>query len=212
MINRTKLLEAAAHVYEEFGFRGATTRRIAQAAGVNEVTLFRTFGSKAALIEEALKARTSAPGYPKLPDGASDPEAELTAWCEQELAHLHSARSMIRKALGELEERPELVDCAREGASRAGRELRAYLGRLRRAGLIDPDVDVIAAASMLHGALFADAMGRDMAPEVYPPLARAPRVYARLFARMVGVRRAAARTKGAARRGASGARATRKTA
>jgi AcrR family transcriptional regulator len=209
MINRAKLLEAAAHVYEEFGFRGATTRRIAQAAGVNEVTLFRIFGSKAALIEEALKARTSAPAYPRLPDNASDPEGALVAWCEQELAYLHAGRSMIRKALGELEERPELIDCAREGASRAGRELRGYLGRLRRAGLIDPDVDLVAAAAMLHGALFADAMGRELAPEAYPPLPRAPRIYARLFARLIGLRRTAVGAKGAGQRGASATRPAR---
>ena len=50
---RAKILEAAARVYSQHGFRGATTRLIAQEADVNEVTLFRTFGSKEALIEEA---------------------------------------------------------------------------------------------------------------------------------------------------------------
>ncbi len=40
-------------VFAESGFRGATTRRIAEAAGVNEVTLFRQFKSKTALINEA---------------------------------------------------------------------------------------------------------------------------------------------------------------
>ena len=37
------ILEAAARLYGEHGFRGTTTRRIAQEAGVNEVTLFRQF-------------------------------------------------------------------------------------------------------------------------------------------------------------------------
>ena len=43
---RDRILEAAALVYAETGFRGATTRRIAERAGVNEITLFRHFGSK----------------------------------------------------------------------------------------------------------------------------------------------------------------------
>ena len=43
---REQLLEAAVKVFAIAGFRGATTRRIAQEAGVNEVTLFRQFGSK----------------------------------------------------------------------------------------------------------------------------------------------------------------------
>jgi len=51
---RDKLLDAAAQVYARTGYRGATTRRIAQQAGVNEITLFRHFGSKQALIQAVL--------------------------------------------------------------------------------------------------------------------------------------------------------------
>ena len=51
---REQLLEAALKVFADAGFRGATTRRIAQEAGVNEVTLFRQFGSKEGLILEAV--------------------------------------------------------------------------------------------------------------------------------------------------------------
>src|SRR6185437_17057975 len=43
---RERLLGAAAQVYAEAGYRGATTRRIAHEAGVSEITLFRQFGSK----------------------------------------------------------------------------------------------------------------------------------------------------------------------
>ena len=50
---RDRILEAAKKVYAQHGFRGATTRLIAIEAGVNEVTLFRQFKSKTALINEA---------------------------------------------------------------------------------------------------------------------------------------------------------------
>ena len=71
--NRARILDAAARVYAEYGYRGATTRRIAVAAGVNEVTLFRTFGSKAALIYEAVRscAESSSAGRYTLPSGRS---------------------------------------------------------------------------------------------------------------------------------------------
>ena len=36
---RTKILEVAAKLYAEAGYRGTTTRRVANEAGVNEVTL-----------------------------------------------------------------------------------------------------------------------------------------------------------------------------
>jgi AcrR family transcriptional regulator len=47
---RTRLLEAAARVFARAGLSGATTRAIADEAGVNEVTLFRHFQTKDRLL------------------------------------------------------------------------------------------------------------------------------------------------------------------
>src|SRR5437868_5310272 len=47
---RQRLLAAAARVYGRDGLNGATTRAIADEAGVNEVTLFRHFQSKDRLL------------------------------------------------------------------------------------------------------------------------------------------------------------------
>src|SRR5471030_1230723 len=48
---RQLLLSAAARVFARDGLEGATTRAISREAGVNEVTLFRQFGTKEHLIE-----------------------------------------------------------------------------------------------------------------------------------------------------------------
>lgn len=47
---RERILSAAREVIARKGKRGATTREIAEVAGVNEATLFRHFGTKEALI------------------------------------------------------------------------------------------------------------------------------------------------------------------
>ena len=59
MDTRERILQAAARVYAQHGFRGATTRLIAIEAGVNEVSLFRTFGSKAALFEAMMESHAA---------------------------------------------------------------------------------------------------------------------------------------------------------
>jgi AcrR family transcriptional regulator len=198
--NRARILDAAARVYAEFGYRGATTRRIAVAAGVNEVTLFRTFGSKAALLDEAMRscAATASAIRGPLPDVPVDPETELTQWASAVLTHLRTQRSIIRKTMSELEERPELGPCLSSGMRFAGDDLRAYLRRLDEAGLLQPagpgtggstvrDETTCAAGTMLLSALFADAMGREMMPGIYPePADRAPATYVRLFLRAIG--------------------------
>ena len=200
MASRPKLLAAAARIYGESGFRGATTRRIADEAGVNEVTLFRLFGSKSALIAEALReqaSRTTNPGG--LPDEPVDPERELSAWCDAQLTHLRGARSMIRKAMGEIEEHPEMAPCMSEGTQYAFRELRDYVRRLDLLGDDISESEVHTAAAMLISALFGDAMGREMMPALYPqPESEAAALYARLFLRALGYdsgrRRGQART------------------
>jgi AcrR family transcriptional regulator len=53
---RERILEAAALVFAEKGYARATTREMATAAGVNEVTLFRHFGNKRNLFNAVIQA------------------------------------------------------------------------------------------------------------------------------------------------------------
>jgi AcrR family transcriptional regulator len=183
---REAILAAALEAYSKYGFRGATTRRIAELAGVNEVTLFRHFGSKDALVGEALRALAPAEHIAPLPTDPHNLMAELTAWSEGQLAHLRDKRSMIRTCMGEIEERPELTECAAAGPQGAFAELCRYLGRVRDAGMSFLDFDERVAAITLMGALFSDAMGREMMPEIYPPADVAAREYTELILRAIG--------------------------
>ncbi len=54
------ILDAALKVFAEKGYRGATTRLIAQEADVNEVTLFRHFGSKEGLLRALARREVAA--------------------------------------------------------------------------------------------------------------------------------------------------------
>ena len=190
MENRQRILEAAARVYSQFGFRGATTRLIAQEADVNEVTLFRTFGSKEALIEEAMRHCAESARFAALPEEPVDPERELTAWCASHMEHMRRESPMIRACMADFTERPEVAPGACAGPVRAWRELQRYLARLRDLDLIDRDVKLDVAGAMFMSAGFGDAMGRDMIAEMYPgPLDEAAREYTRLFLRAVAPRR-----------------------
>lgn len=51
---RQRILDATFKIFVEHGYKGATTRRIAQEADVNEVTIFRHFGNKLNLVEAML--------------------------------------------------------------------------------------------------------------------------------------------------------------
>jgi AcrR family transcriptional regulator len=194
-MKRDEILAAAAGVFAQHGFRGSTTRRIADAAGVNEITIFRQFGSKEALIREAMQHMTQSAGLEVLPDIPADPERELTAWSNSFMQHLRLRNSIIRKTMGEIEERPEMCECASYVPRQASNDLCLYLTALKRDGWITEKFDAKSAASMLMGAIFSDAMGRDMMPDVFPqPEAKAAQNYTRLLLRALGVENGTRRT------------------
>jgi AcrR family transcriptional regulator len=193
---RELLLEAALKVFAEHGTRGATTRRIAHAAGVNEVTLFRHFGSKEGLLREALATSPRALAFvdTHLPETPVDPEAELTEFCRHHHQALFESRSVIRKCMGEFEENPETTRTACQLPVRISEALRVYLERLRDAGQARGAWNPRAASAMLMGVLFNDAMGRDCMPERFPYSEREGiKHYVALFLQAIGARTAARR-------------------
>jgi outer membrane protein len=183
---RQQLLDAAARVYAEAGFRGATTRRIADEAGVNEVTLFRLFGSKAALIKEACVGRFRPDLAAALPEIPKDPQAELTAWAESDHHFLCECRGMIRTTMAEIHADPDNGKRVAENPVENFQVLHAYVERLAKHRFIPSAKDAAPASAMLMGTLFADAMGRDFMPEMFPPVEKAPATYVRLFLRALG--------------------------
>jgi AcrR family transcriptional regulator len=187
---REQLLQAALRVYAVAGVRGATTRRIAQEAGVNEVTLFRHFGSKDTLLQEALawESRHVIEGV-RLPADPTDPHRELLDFCRRQHRVLLESGPLIRTSMAEFGEHPEATRLVCQAPVRLAEELQQYLVRLRAVGLAGGDWQPRAAAAMLMGTLFSDAMGRECMPERYPPEQEAIAQYVDLFLGAIGAAR-----------------------
>ena len=189
MDTRTAILNAAVQVFSQHGFRGSTTRRIADAAEVNEVTIFRYFGSKEALLQEALNSSAVSGDATRLPDAPEYPVEELTAWAAGMVRQLKQRSPVIRKCMGEMEERPELTARAAEGPRRATGELCAYFKKLRELSFTSQNFDETVASATLIAVLFHDAMGRQMMPDIFPtPESEAPGKYAQFVLNAIGVR------------------------
>jgi AcrR family transcriptional regulator len=164
---RTRILEAATKVYAEVGYRGATTRRIAALAGCNELTLFRHFGSKEALIHEAVSCCGPESKLIPLPDAPVDPWTEIRQWAGLHFAQIRQHQSLIRTTIGELEEHPDLVRPS-DPYALAYDQLGAYVARLQADGRAHADVDPMSAAAMLLNAILLNGIMRDLMPGLIP--------------------------------------------
>lgn len=187
---RAKLLAAAARVYAQYGYAGATTRLIAREAEVNEVTLFRLFRSKDALVDEAVRVHALGEiPHASLPLEPVDPERELVEWCAVEIARLRGTGELVRQCFAAAEEHPEHLREAAAGITMASRVLKRYVEEMTLRGMVPIPEHSGAATSLLVTALVSDALAREYMPEVYPrPASTAPRAYVRAFLASLGIK------------------------
>jgi AcrR family transcriptional regulator len=161
---RQLLLNAAARVFARDGLEGATTREISREAGVNEVTLFRHFGTKEHLIEAVVgsafgKQERPAEGRPTA--GAGGLRADLESFAVRYEALLVANLPLIRTMIGEIHRHAVCQQQALKGIFWPMRE--ALVKRITLAcgkGEARAGLDPAVAADLFAGAILASVLRR----------------------------------------------------
>ncbi len=109
---RLRILTAAREIYERNGTRGTTTREVAERAGVNEATLFRHFGSKAALLAAMREHACGLEAFREVVQTltGADVRADLTTIAHRAVESMHEQRNMLCVSLVEESADPEAFD------------------------------------------------------------------------------------------------------
>jgi len=106
--NRERLLAAASKLFAQRGYRGTTTRDIADAAGITERTLFRHVPSKAALFTQAVIAPVEAfvvdfsAAWTDRAQGARDIDVEVGDFYARLLTVLEGERHLLHALMAAL--------------------------------------------------------------------------------------------------------------
>jgi AcrR family transcriptional regulator len=131
-IDEQIIFNAALKVMTERGYTGATTKLIAEEAGVGEVTLFRRFGNKETLILEAMKREASKlEGTVKLYSGKL--EADLTKIMTAYQLLLRARAALLLTFYTEVTRHPELA-IALEQPKHTIAKMLEMLGRYQQEG------------------------------------------------------------------------------
>jgi len=169
---RNRILKAAAEIIAEKGYTRTTTRAIAKAAGVNEVTIFRHFGSKRNLFSEMINQHSA------LPDLTDIIESQLTGDYRQDLLHLGSVffmtitarKEALRLMLCEAKELPEVREVAVKIPDQLRLVLTGYFQKKIETGYLrklNPEVMAQGFLGMFFSyGIARDMLGASIAPEV----------------------------------------------
>lgn len=171
---RQRILQAAALVFAEKGYARATTRALADAASVNEVTLFRHFGSKQNLFA-AVMNQFGGPAVSTAMEMelSGDYRQDLTMVGTHLLQLLLERKDALRLMLCEATHFPEVQAVMVQNPRRIRRMLAAYLQQQIEQGRVRPMhpeamaqafVGMLFSYAIVEG-FFQDTLEPDMATE-----------------------------------------------
>ena len=143
---REKLLEAAMKVFSRDGLHRATTRIIAEEAGVNEVTLFRHFQSKDGLLAAVMREVVAAHAGNSFDDTTQwtgDLHKSLLHFAKGMWATMVKDEAFIRTMMGEAKRHPDYARTIMMDAVKPVRtRFIANLEAARKAGKIRKGIDL----------------------------------------------------------------------
>lgn len=155
---RERILEAALKLFSEKGYLGATTKEIAMASGISEVTLFRHFQTKENLFISVLEHYSF---LPKLKELSKDLlvmplEEALKTLAKAFLQTLKSRRDLIRIMLAELPRYPEIVkESYQKTIEKIIQEISQYFEKLQRERKIKSSISSNLLARAFLGLFFS---------------------------------------------------------
>jgi AcrR family transcriptional regulator len=157
VVDETGIFSAALDILISHGYEGATTQKIAESAGVNEVTLFRRYGSKAGLFEKVIERQLSDTPLNKL-HYSGNLETDLLAIVEAYIQTNETHGNIIPILLIEMPRYPDL----QRSFNTPWRNIQAILRTIQRyqeQGLLK-DESPLASLSALIGPILAIQMLR----------------------------------------------------
>jgi AcrR family transcriptional regulator len=157
-VTEVRLVEAAVQLFSRQGFKGTSTRDIAQLAGVNEATLFRYFAKKADLFWAAAESRLNRLKFGReLQSGLAsdlDPDIIVPMLAAFMVEHISQHPELMRLLYVARFELPGSDQVFREHLGPIFDAVHAYFSRCAAKGLIR-DLDPTIATLGLAGAVSA---------------------------------------------------------
>lgn len=169
IIDDEKVYRAAMQAVIERGYAGATTKQIAEAAGISEVTLFRKYESKVKLVKQAIIATAVRMDFTTASDHTGDVAADLQRVVQayQDLSVQHG--QFTTTLMGEIARHPELSNLL-DAPLQLMEGVATLLARYQAEGVLQPELPLQAVAALLGPLMITNMIRQANATISLPPV------------------------------------------
>lgn len=176
-----RIIDAALEEFRRLGFKGSSTRLIAERAGVNEVTLFRHFGSKTELLRAAVERSMNSIRIAEdiEPYLAQTFRQGFTAFITDYLMQVSALSEVLMFGFTEAFSHPQIAAVLTSYMQRIRKSLTGYFESLYAQGRVrEADFQIV--THMVISTLHSTPAMRARAPEMFASLLTNDRVIAGL--------------------------------
>lgn len=169
ILDDEKIYKAVMQVVSERGYAGATTKQMADAADVSEVTIFRKYGSKQQLVRQAISSIVQQTNFSSAAEYTGDINADLTRVVQAYQAAAVKHGYFFAALFSEISRHPELLDSFDQPLN-IFLSIGELIARYQSEGVLQKERPLHAVAVLL-GPMMYIAMIRNTVPDrQLPPL------------------------------------------
>lgn len=162
------IYQAVIQVVSERGFSGATTKQMAEAANISEVTLFRKYGNKQEMVKQAISYILAETNFASAAHYTGDLAADLMRVVQayQDAAVMNGL--FIVSLIAEMSRHPDLIDSFNEPLN-IFRAIAQLIARYQEEGQLKKGNPLHAVAALLSPLMYIAMLQRGIPDEVLPP-------------------------------------------
>jgi len=169
VIDDEKIYDAVMQTIIERGYAGATTKVLADAANISEVTLFRKFGSKSELVKRAIQALVEQTDFKSATKYTGDIQADLLRVLQAYQGSVVMHEKFFASLFSEISHNPDLADSFSQPLA-LFRSIGELLTRYQKDGILQKENPSHAVASLLGPLIYAAMMRSALSEIAIPPI------------------------------------------
>lgn len=185
IVNDETVYRAAMQVVIERGYAGATTKQIAEAAGISEVTLFRKYGNKAELVRQAILDRAAQIDLNSAAAYSGDVAADLLRVVETYQGTAERDGRFFYAVLSDISRTAELAEMMDTPVSMMS-QVAALLVRYQQEGVLQQEPPFQAVAALLGPLMVTNMIRGQLEGIDLPPIDLPQHVARFLYGHRVG--------------------------